>query len=358
MSVTYTWVQWNRHKKVYDGILAGGVALYLLAFVGAGMVLFRGERAISAPILLIRALGTCAILMLHAILAIGPLHRLDVRFAPLLYNRRHFGVNVFLVSLAHAAIATVYYGGFGADNPILAMVAGYGFAGPVRIWPFEVFGLAALVILFLMAATSHDFWLKNLTPRWWKWLHMGVYIAYGLLVIHVALGALQSERSALYPALMLTGAATLLGLHVAAGAREWRRDAAALPAGAEWIDIGTVDEIPDQRAKVVCLAGRGRVAVFRYDGQVSAISNTCAHQGGPLGEGKIVNGCVTCPWHGYQYLAVNGQSPPPYTEKVPTYRVRIEGRRILLNPEPLARGAPVEPARFEPAPIKVEGADG
>ena len=52
----------------------------------------------------IRAFGTCAFVMLTAILWIGPLARLDRRFLPLLYNRRHFGVLTFLVALVHVAL--------------------------------------------------------------------------------------------------------------------------------------------------------------------------------------------------------------------------------------------------------------
>jgi nitrite reductase/ring-hydroxylating ferredoxin subunit len=114
-----------------------------------------------------------------------------------------------------------------------------------------------------------------------------------------------------------------------------------------WIDVGSVDEIEEARAKVVCLPGRERVAVFRYGGQVSAVTNVCAHQRGPLGEGKVIDGCITCPWHGWEYRPQDGQSPPPFTERIATYRVRVEGRRIFLNPEPLPPGTPVEPARIE-----------
>jgi sulfoxide reductase heme-binding subunit YedZ len=113
------------------------------------------------------------------------------------------------------------------------------------------------------------------------------------------------------------------------------------------VDVGPVDEIPEKRARVVCLRGRERVAVFRYGGRVSAVSNVCAHQAGPLGEGAIIDGCVTCPWHGYQYRPEDGQSPPPYTEKIPTYEVRVEGGRVMLNPEARPPGAPVEPARID-----------
>jgi len=96
---------------------------------------------------------------------------------------------------------------------------------------------------------------------------------------------------------------------------------------------------------VVCPGGE-RVAVFRDGESYSAISNVCAHQAGPLGEGRIIDGCVTCPWHGYQYDAKSGQSPPPYSEKIPTYELRVEGGRLLVNPEALAPGTPVEPVRM------------
>ena len=86
--------------------------------------------------------------------------------------------------------------------------------------------------------------------------------------------------------------------------------------------------------------------MFKYAGRVSAVSNVCRHQNGPLGEGKIVDGCITCPWHGYQYLPGNGCAPPPFTEKLPTFRVRVEHGRVLVHPQPLPAGTPVEPARI------------
>src|SRR5262249_56576934 len=57
----------------------------------------------------IRAFGSCAFLMLTIILSIGPLARLDRRFLPLLYNRRHFGVLTFFVVLLHASFMLEWY---------------------------------------------------------------------------------------------------------------------------------------------------------------------------------------------------------------------------------------------------------
>lgn len=349
MSVKYTWVQWNRHKRIYDACVLLFVVLFLAAYVGVSAMTTPAGQSTSPLILLIRATGSCAVVMLHVILAIGPLARLfPSRFAPLLYNRRHFGVALFFVALLHAAAQTLWYASFGRVDPLKALLT---MNTRIDSWvglPFEWFGMVALTILFFMAATSHDFWLNNLSPRWWKALHMGVYVAYASVVIHVALGAIQAERSVVYPLLVGGGAAALMGLHVAAGLREVAFDRRAIAGSTRgWIDVASVDDIPRDRAKVVKLEAGERVAVFRHGeagDRFSAVQSVCAHQGGPLGEGKVVDGCITCPWHGYQYRPEDGQSPPPYTEKIATYAVRIQGRRVMLDPKPNAPGTPVKPA--------------
>jgi nitrite reductase/ring-hydroxylating ferredoxin subunit/DMSO/TMAO reductase YedYZ heme-binding membrane subunit len=350
VSIRYAPVKWNRNKRVYDLVIAGAVAAYLVVFLAFGALVWTGDEAISFPVLLMRALGTCAFLMLHVVLCIGPLARLDRRLLPLVYNRRHLGVATFLVALGHVVLAIGYYHGFGAFHPLVSLLT---IPGPL---PFEWLGLTAFAVLFVMASTSHDFWQKTLGPSAWKWLHMLVYPAYGLLVLHVLLGALRTEASLLYAVLFGLGFVTVAGLHIGVGFRERRRDerpttAAPVwfPLKVAWVDVGSVDEIPEGRAKVVCLPGRERVAVFRYAGCVSAVTNVCAHQRGPLGEGKVMDGCISCPWHGWEYRPEDGCSPPPFAEKIATYRVRIEGRRILIDLDPLPPGSPVEPARYEEA---------
>ncbi|MCA9294601.1 MAG: ferric reductase-like transmembrane domain-containing protein [Phycisphaerales bacterium] len=347
MTSNYKLVQWNRHKKVYDIVLLGAVLGYLLTFFIATTIAHPTPRDISIPVVAIRALATLAFILLHIILCIGPLARLTNRPAPLLYNRRHLGVTFFVVAFAHAALATAYYGGFGVRNPMAATLDGYHSFASISGFPFEVLGLLALIIFFVMAATSHDFWLANLSPRLWKSLHMLVYLAYGLVVLHVGFGALQSERSPIFAIALLLGVLTVATLHIVAGLKERRPGRRAAQPTTNWLDVGSIDEIQDNAAKVVCLKDRERIAVFKYDGKVSAVSNVCAHQNGPLGEGRIVNGCITCPWHGYQYLPEKGQSPPPYTETIPTYNVRLEGKRILINPHPNPPGTPVTPAIIE-----------
>lgn len=356
MSVGYKSVQWSPHKRLYDAVVVACVLGFVGIFFGATMLLWPG--AFSEEIVLIRATGACAIVLLHAILCIGPLARLDRRFLPILSNRRHLGVLTFLTALVHAGIVLGFYHGFGVVNPLISLLTSNTNYTSLRAFPFQILGLAALVILFLLAATSHDFWLKNLSARVWKSLHMLVYVAYALLIGHVALGALQSDRSVLAPVLMAIGVVVVSGLHIVAGVREVAADRASEPAPDDrsWIDVGTMDEIPMDRARTVCAPADGvgsggagglvgeRIAVFKHAGGVSAVTNVCAHQGGPLGEGKVIDGCITCPWHGWQYRPGDGCSPPPFQEKIATYPVRIRAGRVEVCTTPLPPGTPTPPA--------------
>jgi nitrite reductase/ring-hydroxylating ferredoxin subunit/DMSO/TMAO reductase YedYZ heme-binding membrane subunit len=340
MSVGFRAVQWNRTKLVYDAILLIGVALYIAVYL---IIAYRLEPPKDLPAaidLCIRAFGTCAFVMLTIILSIGPLARLDRRFLPLLYNRRHFGVLTFLVALAHAWFMVEW---FAVQNALpnllneLTTTADYGkFIG----FPFKTLGIAALVILFLMAATSHDYWLAFLTPPVWKSLHMALYVAYGLVVMHVALGVMQYDRNPLIPAMLVVGFAGVTVLHLLAGWRERAGDNAGAAGSEGWLKVGPPLSIPDKGARIVATPGGERIAVFRDGAQIGALSNLCAHQNGPIGEGRIIDGCVTCPWHGFQYRLEDGCAPPPFTEKLATYRIRITGGTVEVDPRPLPPGTP------------------
>ncbi len=343
MSHAYGSVGWNRQKKIYDGVMLAAIVVYLALFVGIGASIHPNA---TVETLLIRGIGTCALLLLHVVLSIGPLCRLFPRLLPLLYNRRHLGVTMFLVALAHGVFSIFQFHSLGDLNPLVSVLISNTQYASLSNFPFQPLGLAALVILFLMAATSHDFWLANLTAPVWKRLHMMVYVAYGLIVAHVLLGVLQAETNPLLTAMLGIGMLVVLGLHLVAG---WRERDLDQPKGLtsradRFVDVCSVNEINNNCAKVVTLAGE-RVAVFKYDGKISAISNVCQHQNGPLGEGQIVDGCITCPWHGYQYLPDSGASPPPFTEQVPTFNVKVNDGRVLVDPKPNAPGTRVEPAR-------------
>ena len=352
MSVAYRAVGWNRDKRRYDAIVVAGVLGLLVLLVGGGAVV-QPEATIET--LLIRGLAVTAFVLLHVVLSIGPLCRLDRRLLPLLYNRRHLGVTMAIVALAHGAFATVQFHAGGDVSPLVSVLSSGGWTSAADV-PFALFGALALAILLTMAATSHDFWLHTLTAPAWKALHMSVYLAYALVVAHVAFGALQSERQPALAGGVALGVCWIVGLHLATAGRERQRDVersnetarADRPGDADWVDVCAVDDIPDTRAVTACLSGE-RVAVFRNGDRLSAVSGVCQHQNGPLGEGKIVNGCIVCPWHGYEYVPETGASPAPFTERIPTFRVRVAHGRVLVDPRPNAPGTFVEPARIADA---------
>jgi len=338
MSVALRAVQWNRDKVVYDAILVSCVALYLALFLVIAWRVTPPKNLPDAIDLWIRATGSCAFLMLTVILSIGPLARLDRRFLPLLYNRRHFGVLTFGVVVTHALSMLAWYWTLDALPNLAAELTKWGDYGKFIGFPFKVLGMAALLVLFLLASTSHDFWLMFLTPRVWKFLHMALYVAYGLVVMHVALGIMQTVHSPLIPAMLVGGFGLVAALHLAAGWREHKLDRKMSAAG--WLSIGPPSSIPDKGARVVTAPHGERIAVFRDGNQIGAVTNLCAHQNGPLGEGRIIDGCITCPWHGYQYRLADGCAPPPFTEKLVTYRVRVERGMVEVDPTPLPPGTP------------------
>ncbi|MCG8648613.1 MAG: Rieske 2Fe-2S domain-containing protein [Pirellulales bacterium] len=73
----------------------------------------------------------------------------------------------------------------------------------------------------------------------------------------------------------------------------------------QWIVVASSDELPEGTAKEVVL-GEQILAIFHVDGQLFALDGMCAHQGGPIAEGKVEHHCVTCPWHGWQYELATG----------------------------------------------------
>ncbi|HEY5894247.1 MAG TPA: Rieske 2Fe-2S domain-containing protein [Chthoniobacterales bacterium] len=352
MSLAYRAVGWNRQKRIYDLVIGG---LLLAALAAYSLTIFLLEPATTAETFVIRFTAIAAVVLLHVILVIGPLARLDPRFLPILYNRRHLGVTMFFLALVHGVFAIVQFHALGNRNPLVSVLTAYRhdylsvFSNPRNLahFPFEALGLAALGILFLMAATSHDFWLKNLGASLWKALHMLVYAAYALVLAHIFLGALQSERSIVFPVVLGLGFAGVAGLHLAAFTKERKVDRMRNEAtNAGFVRAGRCADMEPDCGKVVVVSEE-RLALFLHEGKLFALSNVCRHQGGPLGEGRIVNGCLTCPWHGYQYRVEDGCSPPPFTEVVFTYAVRVIGGDIYVSRAPLPLGTKSEGAAVD-----------
>ena len=93
-------------------------------------------------------------------------------------------------------------------------------------------------------------------------------------------------------------------------------------------------EILEGRSKVFSISDneglKQDVAVFNIGGRFYAISNTCAHEGGPLSQGILENTIVTCPWHGWQYDVRDGKSPHPGGDSVKSFKIKVIGDKLYL----------------------------
>ena len=191
MSVQYQAVGWNRQKRIYDSVLARWHRSRIWRYSWAlGRVALSDRHCGNAADSRLRDAGAASA-------ARDSVHRPALPAGS---------------SISSAALQSAppgrddVSGGAGArrvlDHPVSRAGGCFAAGQPVRqqhalrqSGEFSVSGtgVLALLILFVMAATSHDFWLHNLSAPVWKRIHMLVYLAYALLVAHVVLGALQSD---------------------------------------------------------------------------------------------------------------------------------------------------------------------
>jgi nitrite reductase/ring-hydroxylating ferredoxin subunit len=95
-------------------------------------------------------------------------------------------------------------------------------------------------------------------------------------------------------------------------------------AGAKWLalDLGDLPDIPEGGPTKV-KAGANTLILVRAGDTIQALHETCAHAGGPLAEGSIVDGCIQCPWHGSRFRLADGHvARGPATYDQPAYEVR------------------------------------
>ncbi len=78
------------------------------------------------------------------------------------------------------------------------------------------------------------------------------------------------------------------------------------------IALVRLDQVPHGRG-VALEVGRTSVALFRNGDQVHALDDMCPHSGGPLSEGALEDGCVSCPWHGARFELSSGRSVGEFT---------------------------------------------
>jgi nitrite reductase (NADH) small subunit len=85
---------------------------------------------------------------------------------------------------------------------------------------------------------------------------------------------------------------------------------------------------------LIVTVGRYDVALFNVEGEIHAYENACPHQGGPIGEGWIEDGVVTCPWHAWRFNLRTGGMTLGDFARLRRFEVRTEADDILTSTEP------------------------
>ncbi|MFN8490815.1 MAG: non-heme iron oxygenase ferredoxin subunit [Caldilineaceae bacterium] len=100
----------------------------------------------------------------------------------------------------------------------------------------------------------------------------------------------------------------------------------------DFIKVAIVDDIPVNGSKLVEVDDV-RIALFNLNGEIYAIEDVCTHDGGPLVEGTIVNGCeVRCPRHGARFDIRTGKAVCfPAFEPTNTYTVQVKGDEVWIE---------------------------
>jgi nitrite reductase (NADH) small subunit len=98
-----------------------------------------------------------------------------------------------------------------------------------------------------------------------------------------------------------------------------------------WVDIGTLEDIPLRGARCV-KNGDMTIAVFRTaDNRVFAIEDKCPHKNGPLSQGIVHDGCVTCPLHNWVISLETGKAQGADEGETRTFPIKLDGHKILLG---------------------------
>ena len=99
----------------------------------------------------------------------------------------------------------------------------------------------------------------------------------------------------------------------------------------DWIEIGSLNDIPKLGARVVT-TNEGNIAVFRTaDDHVFAIKDECPHKKGPLSQGIVHGNKVACPLHDWKIQLDTGMAVAPDEGCAATYPVKMEGDNIMLS---------------------------
>ncbi len=124
-----------------------------------------------------------------------------------------------------------------------------------------------------------------------------------------------------------------------------------------WVSLGKVEELKKKPLQEIVVDGK-LVALSFHNGAFGAVSGTCLHIGGPLGQGNIdKDGYIVCPWHQWMFDCKSGQARPGIPAQVARYVRKEEKGELFINPNPVTQDKHAE-HKAHPLTRKVERASG
>jgi len=368
---------WSWNASRFDRYLA-----FLVAVDFALVRLFFPHT--DPPLVTLRAAAITGYVLFHVVLLIGPWSRFVPKVRAWYRHRRHLGVTVFFLAFLHASLVFTFEFLNNVENAwsatfvafgtialfVLAIIAAISWdwfqkhvsmtqwkvihavtlllflAELFAIWStWQRLGIAAPIWALVAFVAFIVYWMAvapwGLVPRMmkvvhgWKQMHVLIYIAYIALVLHVYFGAAMLFGDSWAQPFVLILFQIVAISHLAGWIRAWRerkRLAVAEPAKEPWHDVCALSELEPEVGRRFDIHGLP-VAVFLHEGNVLAYFGYCCHQKGPLWQGKIIDGYLTCPWHSYQFSVKDGKGPPGYDDAVPMYQTTVEKGRVLVKME-------------------------
>lgn len=98
----------------------------------------------------------------------------------------------------------------------------------------------------------------------------------------------------------------------------------------ERVFVGKLEELPEEGGVKVEAFG-SKIALFKHEGSVHAIDDTCPHRRGPLHVGRVVDGAVVCPLHGWAFDLFSGEKRGDTTSRVSVYTVETDESDVFLK---------------------------
>jgi nitrite reductase/ring-hydroxylating ferredoxin subunit len=144
-------------------------------------------------------------------------------------------------------------------------------------------------------------------------------------------GGARAARALRFAGLTMVGVGGLLGGHISFRQAGGANHAEAVPhlVEPEWHDLMPADAIPASGLTRTMLGEVPVVVLPDGDGGVHVLADRCSHLSGPLSDGDLSDGCLTCPWHGSTFRIHDGAVVHgPATAPQPVFRTRIQGATV------------------------------